>query len=242
MQPFLSIIIPAYNEEQRLHSTLRQVHDFLQSQPYSSEVLVVENGSEDRTLAIARDFAAGHPNFRTLHEEESGKGRAVRRGMLEASGEYRFMCDADLSMPISELPRFLPPLLPDPHIAIASRESPGAVRYGEPEYRHLGGRLINLLIRLLALPKLHDTQCGFKCFRADVAEDLFKYQTINGWSFDIEVLYLAKKRGYPVVELPIPWYYVEGSKVKPVKDAIMLFFDILEIRRNARRGVYAAQV
>jgi len=242
MPPFLSIIIPAFNEEQRLYSTLRQVHDFLQDQPYSSEVLVVENGSRDRTLAIARDFAADHPTFQALHEEHSGKGRAVRRGMLEASGEYRFMCDADLSMPISELPRFLPPQLEDPHIAIASRESPGAVRYGEPEYRHLGGRLINLLIRMLALPHLHDTQCGFKCFRADVAADLFSCQTIEGWSFDIEILYLAHKRGYPVVELPIPWYFVEGSKVKPVKDAIMLFFDILRIRRNARRGMYAPQV
>ena len=242
MPPFLSIIIPAFNEEQRLYSTLRQVHDFLQDQPYSNEVLVVENGSRDRTLAIARDFAADHPTFQALHEEHSGKGRAVRRGMLAAAGEYRFMCDADLSMPISELPRFLPPQLDEPHIVIASRESPGAVRYGEPEYRHLGGRIINLLIRMLALPHLHDTQCGFKCFRADVAADLFSCQTIEGWSFDIEILYLAQKRGYPVVELPISWYYVEGSKVKPVKDAVMLFFDILKIRRNARRGVYVPQV
>ena len=134
---------------------------------------MVENGSQDRTLQIAQDFAALHKRFLAIHETERGKGRAVKRGMLEASGKFRFMCDADLSMPVSEIPRFLPPQLVDYDIAIASREAPGAVRYNEPAYRHLGGRLINLMIRLLALPDLQDTQCGFKCLRDAVAEDLF---------------------------------------------------------------------
>jgi dolichyl-phosphate beta-glucosyltransferase len=242
MSPFLSVIIPAYNEEKRLLSSLEKVATFFSTQSYDYEVLVVENGSHDRTLAIAEEFAQRHPHFKALHEEQNGKGRAVRRGMLEATGDYRFMCDADLSMPIDELPRFLPPQQADAPIVIASREKKGAKRYNEPQYRHLGGRLINLAIRLLALPRLHDTQCGFKCFRADVAEDLFSSQTAMGWSFDIELLYIAKLRGYRVVELPVPWYFSADSKVKPLPDTIKLFLDMLTIRRNARRGVYAQKV
>lgn len=242
MAPFLSIIIPAYNEENRLLKSLQEVDAFLSAQSFTYEVLIVENGSRDQTLEIARGFAEQHPHFNALHEEQSGKGRAVRRGMLEAQGKYRFMCDVDLSMPISELPRFLPPQHKDADIVIASREAKGSIRYDEPLYRHLGGRLINFLIRLLALPELHDTQCGFKCFSAEVAQDLFSNQTIMGWSFDIEILYIARLRGYQVTEIAIPWYYSPDSKVKPVKDALQLFMDILDIRRKARQGVYAQEV
>jgi len=240
--PFLSLIIPAYNEENRLQGTLDQVENFLQEQDFSYEVIVVENGSTDRTLEIAQEFSANHPRVRVVHEDQSGKGRAVRRGMLEVCGQYRFMCDADLSMPIKEINRFLPPNHTDADIVIASREAPGAVRYNEPEYRHFGGRLINWAIRLVALPGLQDTQCGFKSFRAHVAEDLFSCQTMNGWSFDIEVLYIAYKRGYSIVELPVPWYYSEHSHVSPVKDAIKMVVDIFKIRGNARRGMYAKKI
>lgn len=135
--PFLSLIIPAYNEEQRLPRTLTQIQAFLSEQPYESEVLVVENGSQDRTAAVAEEFA---PAVRLLREPNRGKGLAVRRGMLEASGDFRFICDADLSMPIEEVNRFLPPKLDDYDIAIASREVPRAVRYNEPAYRHWIGR------------------------------------------------------------------------------------------------------
>lgn len=235
---FVSIIIPAYNEATRLVASLEKIAVFLEKQPYTSEVLVVENGSQDNTLQLAQDFAAKHPNFRTLRENARGKGLAVRRGMFEARGEHRFMCDADLSMPIGELNRFLPPLMTDADIVIGSREAPGAKRYNEPQYRHLGGRSINTLIRWLVLPKLMDTQCGFKSFSASVAEDIFKYQTINGWSFDIELLYIARLRGYKIIELPIPWYFSPDSHVQPVKDAIRLTLDLLDIRRNAHRGVY----
>ena len=177
--PFLSIIIPAHNEEIRLPRTLRQVFAFLEKQSYSAEVIVVENGSSDRTLEMAREFASRHPNLIVIHEEQAGKGNAVRRGVLEAHGEYRFICDADLSMPIEELEKFLPPVLNGFDIAIASREAPGAVRYNEPSYRHWGGRAINLVIRLLILPGLNDTQCGFKCFRAEAAEKIFRQQTLR---------------------------------------------------------------
>ncbi len=236
--PFLSIIIPAYNEENRLPDTLAQVSDFIQTQPFETEVLVVENGSRDRTLQIAQEYADTHARFQVIHETERGKGRAVKRGMLEAGGKFRFMCDADLSMPVSEIPRFLPPQLVEYDIAIASREAPGSVRYHEPAYRHLGGRLINLMIRLLALPDLQDTQCGFKCLRDVVAKDLFSSLSLTGWSFDIEMLYLARLKGYRIVEVPIPWYFNTDSKVNPLKDSAKMALDILKMRWHVRRGSY----
>jgi glycosyltransferase involved in cell wall biosynthesis len=242
MKPLVSIIIPAYNEEPRLPKTLERVAAFLKTQTFEYEVLVVENGSRDRTLAIAEEFSKDNPRFQALHSRQIGKGRAVRLGMWESQGQYRFMCDADLSMPIEELPRFLPPAIENPKIVIASREAPGAVRYNEPNYRHFGGRGVNLLIRWFALPKLWDTQCGFKLFREDIAEDLFSQQTLMGFSFDVELLYLARQRGYEIVELPIPWYFSPESKVSPIRDGIQLFFDILKIRKNHRQGLYAKKV
>lgn len=234
---FLSVIIPAYNEEHRLPNTVEQAYNFLQAQSYSYEVLIVENGSSDRTLAVAKEFASQHAGFRVL-QSGRGKGEAVRKGMLEAQGEFRFMCDADLSMPIEQINRFFPPALHDFDVAIASREAPGAVRYNEPLYRHLGGRLVNGMIRLLALPGLHDTQCGFKCFRSAVAEDLFRCQTLPGWSFDVELLYIARLRGYRVIEIPIPWYFGSESKVNALRDTWRMMWDILAVRKNARQGLY----
>jgi hypothetical protein len=141
-------------------------------------------------------------------------------------------------MPIDQINRFLPPSLEGADIAIASREARGAVRYNEPAYRHLVGRIFNTMIRLLALPGLQDTQCGFKCFRAPVAEDVFKHQTLGGWSFDVEVLYIAQKHGYRIVELPIPWYYRANSKISVLHDSLRMALDLLVIRRNGLRGVY----
>jgi glycosyltransferase involved in cell wall biosynthesis len=240
LSPFLSIIIPAHNEESRLPRSLEQVFAFLERQAYEAEVLVIENGSTDRTLEVAQRYAAQHPNVRVVHEPGRGKGLAVRRGMLEAGGDYRFMCDADLSMPIEEVNKFLPPQLTGFDVAIGSREVRGAVRYDEPFYRHFGGRLINLAIRVLMLPGLQDTQCGFKCFRAEAARDLFGRQLMDGWSFDIEVLYLAERGGYKIVEVPIDWYYRSESKVNAVQDAVRMIGDMLRIRANMRRGLYDA--
>ncbi len=238
MRPFLSIIIPAYNEETRLPATLEQIFTFLQSQPYISEVLVIENGSRDRTLQVAQAYAQTQPTLKVIHNPERGKGLAVRRGMLEARGEYRFMCDADLSMPASEINRFFPPLLENASVAIASREVAGAVRYNEPAYRHFIGRGYNLLIRWLALPNLQDTQCGFKCFRGEAAEQLFAKQTLTGWSFDVEILFIARRLGHKIVEVPIPWYYNAESKINVFKDSLRMGMDLLKIRINDWRGVY----
>jgi len=230
---FLSIIIPAYNEEQRLPQTLEEIDRYLQQQTYTYEVIVVENGSTDRTTEVAEAFAARHPYVRVLHSRK-GKGAAVKT----ARGEYLFICDADLSMPIEEVSKFLPPVLDDYDIAIASREVPGARRYNEPFYRHLEGRVFNLIVRLLAVPGIHDTQCGFKCFKRDVALDIFPYQTMDGWSFDVEVLYIARKRGYRLVEVPINWYYKANSRINPLHDAINMFLEVLKIRINAWKGLY----
>ncbi|MGD8405770.1 MAG: glycosyltransferase family 2 protein [Anaerolineales bacterium] len=236
--PFLSIIIPAYNEERRLPRTLEQIFTFLDEQSYTAEVLIVENGSNDRTLEIAQKFAEQRKRLFVYAEEERGKGNAVRRGMFEARGDYRFLCDADLSMPIEEVNKFLPPALEGKDIAIASREVPGSVRYNEPHYRHLTGRIFNHLIRFLVLPDLHDTQCGFKCFRAEVAEVVFRYQTLTGWSFDVEILYIAQRKGYQICEVPINWYFKADTKISVWQDSWQMFLDLLTIRRNARRGLY----
>jgi glycosyltransferase involved in cell wall biosynthesis len=237
LNPFFSIVIPAYNEQNRLPGTLEQIFTFLEQQSFPSEVIVVENGSTDRTYAVAQEFASRHANLLVM-QSEKGKGAAVQRGMLQARGEYRFMCDADLSMPVDEIVKFLPPALQSFDIAIASREARGSVRYNEPSYRHWGGRGINFLVQTLILPGLNDTQCGFKCFRARVAEDIFSRQTLHGWSFDIELLYIARRHGYRIVEIPIHWYHFSDSKVSAFQDAVRMIRDIFRIHANARRGTY----
>lgn len=237
-QPYLSIVFPAYNEEQRLPDTLEKTLAFTRSQPYLSEIVIVENGSSDSTLEIARSFAVVNADTTVLHLDRAGKGRAVQTGMLAAKGKYRFICDVDLSMPVSEIPRFLPPNLEGVDIAIASREAAGSVRYDEPYYRHFVGRIFNNLVRWLVLPQLQDTQCGFKCFTAEVVEKLFPLVTIPGWTFDVEVLAIAFKMGYRIQELPIPWYYKPHSKVKVLRDSMRMARDLIEIRRKLRRGDY----
>ncbi|HET6598148.1 MAG TPA: dolichyl-phosphate beta-glucosyltransferase [Anaerolineales bacterium] len=238
MNLFLSIVIPAYNEENRLPHTLEQVFHFLEKQPFSSEILVVENGSNDRTFEIAQEYASRLANVHVLHSEQRGKGLAIQRGVMVAAGEYVFMCDADLSMPVEEIQKFIPPQLQNVDIAIASREASGSVRYNEPYYRHFTGRVFNTLIRLLVLPGLQDTQCGFKCIRAQVARDIFPYQTLTGWAFDVELLFIARRLGYRIVEIPIDWYFNADSKISVVRDSLRMFLDLLRIRRNARRGLY----
>lgn len=238
--PYLSIIIPAYNEEHRLPQTLQEIDAFLSRQAYTFEVIVVENGSTDRTTEVAEAFAATHPYVRVLHSRQ-GKGAAVKTGMLNARGDYLFICDADLSMPIEEVNKFLPPVLDSYDVAIASREVPGARRYNEPLFRHLEGRVFNWIVQLLAVPGIRDTQCGFKCFRREVALDIFPYQTMDGWSFDVEVLYIARQRGYRLVEVPINWYYKENSRINPIKDAVEMFLEVVKIRINAWRGLYGVE-
>ncbi|HLF27663.1 MAG TPA: dolichyl-phosphate beta-glucosyltransferase [Anaerolineae bacterium] len=237
-QPFLSIIIPAYNEALRLPASLNQIAEFIVTQNYPVEVIVVNNNSRDATPQIAEEFAAEQPYACVLHEPRQGKGAAVRTGMLAARGEYLFICDADLSMPIEEIGKFMPPAIDSYDVAIASREAPGARRIGEPQYRHLMGRVFNTLVRVLAIPHIQDTQCGFKVFRREAAHTVFPLQTIEGWGFDVEVLFIALRRGYRLVEVPITWYYRPQTKINPLRDSINMVTEVLRVRLNGWRGVY----
>lgn len=235
---FLSIILPAHNEENRLPNAFRKLDEFLSKQPYRSEVLVVENGSQDRTYALAQEYGAKKSYIRVIREQESGKGRAIRRGMLESIGDYRFYCDVDFSMPVDLISKFIPPANPIMDISIGSREVPGAIRFNEPLIRHYTGRIFNKLVRQIALPDIQDSQCGFKCFRAEVAEKVFLLQTINGWTFDVEVLFIARKLGYGIKEIPVPWFYNPDSKIRILHDSYRMFTDLIQIRINDARGYY----
>ena len=260
--PLLSIVVPAHNEESRLPSTLEELTRWQQRQDFASEVVVVENGSTDRTANVVLQFQRLHPAVRLIEDVPRGKGIAVRTGMLAARGEWRFLCDADLSMPIHDLDKFLllagisaggrpsaeRPSTSDlptagssgrPEVLIASREAPGARRIGEPWHRHVMGRVYNLIVQALALPGLNDTQCGFKLFSARAADDLFRRARLGGWGFDPEVLFLARRLGYAVVEVPIEWHYSADSRVRPVSDTLEMVRDLARIRWNAWRGVYA---
>jgi glycosyltransferase involved in cell wall biosynthesis len=235
--PFLSIVIPAHNEEHRLGPTLERISAYLDKQPYDSEVLVVENGSSDRTLELAQQFAARWPRLRALKETQRGKGLAVRRGMVEARGQYRFLCDADLSMPIEDIERFLPPRLSGIGVAIGSREAKESTVV-EPWRRRLIGRVFNTMVRLLVLRGIRDTQCGFKCFSAAAADAVFRRQRLDGLTFDVEVLYIARRHGFEIAEVPITWTYDADTRVRMGSDSYKMARDLLAIRRNARKGLY----
>jgi len=238
--PFLSIVIPAHNEELRLPPSLVKIDVFLQKQDYTAEVIIVENGSKDRTYEVALEYAERYPYIRVIQSPDNlrGKGLAVKQGMLAAQGEWRFICDADLSMEIDDLVYFLPPYTNGHQVIIASREVNGAKRINEPAYRHLMGRVNNIIIKLAALPDFEDTQCGFKMFHETVAEDLFDVQQMNGIGFDVELLFIAKKRGYSIKEIPITWYYDPYSTMRLWDDSVKMLREIWEIRQNWRKGVY----
>jgi len=238
-QIYLSIIIPVYNEESRIGSTLEQVAAFLNRWPNTWEVVVADDGSTDGTAQIVGQFVAEHAGMRLLSLPHRGKGWAVKNGMLAAKGQYRLFCDADLSVPIEQVERLLPGQGGDTDVAVGSREAPGAKRYDEPQRRHLMGRLYNAMVRWLAIRGLKDTQCGFKCFRGEIVPQLFQKQTIDGFGFDVEILFLAQRAGLVLQEIGVDWYYRERSKVRPLHDTIAMTRDLLKIRwhhRKARLG------
>jgi dolichyl-phosphate beta-glucosyltransferase len=238
-RPFLSIVVPAHNEELRLPRCLTLIEAFLKTQPYQAEVLIVENGSHDRTLEVARDYAQSRRWIRPLQVDGRGKGQAVRAGMLAARGDYRFMCDVDLSMPIEEIVAFLPPHTRGYDLVIASRQGEGARRVGEPLHRYIMGRVHSTIVRLIAIRGFADTQCGFKMFSRQAAEDLFRVQQIQGIGFDVELLMIARSRGYKIKQVPIVWHYDSDSRIQLVKDSLGMLRDTWSVRSNLRSGVYA---
>lgn len=235
--PYLSVVIPAYNEERRISSTLARLHGYLAQQPYGSEILVVSNGSRDRTVEVVQECARTVPNISVVSIPQKGKGVASKTGVLRSRGEIIFLCDADLSMPAEGLDRILR-ATETADIAAGSREAPGARRFQEPWYRHLMGRIFNRLVQLLAVPGVEDTQAGFKAFRRPVALKLFERQAVNGFGFDVELLYLARKYGYVTREVPIDWYFDADTRVRPGIDTLSMLGELIQIRVRDLLGRY----
>ncbi len=238
MPPYLSVIIPAFNEEARIVHTLEEVVAHLSKQAYGWEVVVVDDGSSDGTLGVVTEWAACCENVRIEAMPHVGKGWAVRHGMLSSTGERRFMCDADLSMPIGQVDAFLQKMSEGYDVVVGSREVSGARRFGEPALRHLMGRAFNYLVRSLVLRKFQDTQCGAKCFRSEAAESLFRHQRIRGFGFDAEILFLARKEHMRLVEVPIDWYHDPDSRVRPLIDSFLMLRDMILVRWNHIAGRY----
>ena len=232
----LSIVVPAFNEARRLPSTLRQLNDYLGRHSWDWEIRVVDDGSTDGTADAVLAAAASNPRIVLQREPHRGKGGAVRAGLLGARGDFRFMCDADLSMPPEELPRFLPPQLQSFDVAIGSREGSGARRVGEPLRRHLIGRVFNYLIQVIAARGMADTQCGFKMFTANAVQAIFPHTTLDGWAFDVEVLCIARTLGLRIVEVPIEWHHRAESQVSPIRDSWGMLRDLFKVRMRIRRG------
>jgi dolichyl-phosphate beta-glucosyltransferase len=235
--PFLSIVIPAYNEERRLPASLHRLHDYLSQQSYAWEIIVVSNGCTDRTDAVVREAAQTIPHLRLLTLVERGKGLACREGALDSHGEIVFLCDADLSMPPGELALFLQ-AIEQVDVVVGSREAPGSHRYNEPWHRHLMGRVFNWLVQVVAVKGIQDTQCGFKAFRRPAAQELFSRQVLHGFGFDVELLYLAQKFGYTMQELPIDWYFDADTRVRPGIDSLAMMEELFMLKIRDLLGRY----
>lgn len=236
----LSIIIPAYNEEERLPRTLERVVAYLGRRGTKFEIIVVDDGSTDGTVETALSLARRAPIRVLRNDRNRGKGYSVRRGMLEAEGELRLFTDADLSTPIEELPKLERAVLEEGFdIAIASRGLPQSrLPVRQPFWREALGRTFNLYIQLLLLPGIWDTQCGFKLFTARAAEEVFRRVTIEGFGFDFEALYIAKKLGFRIKEVPVTWYHSPKTKVKVLRDGLRMGLEALKVRANDLKGVY----
>lgn len=233
----LTIIIPAYNEEKRLPGTLRTIYQYLagRGELDHTEVIVVDDGSKDQTAEIVRSVAQSWPQLRLVaFAHNQGKGAAVKAGVTASQGNRIFFCDADLSTPIDELPKFLPPSGPHAEVVIGSRELKGARRINEPFYRHVMGRVFNLLVQMLVIKGISDTQCGFKCLTGSAARVLCSQQELSGMSFDVELLALAQAMGMSIAEVPVLWRHEQNSRVRPVQDTFMMFRDILRLRQRMR--------
>ncbi len=247
-QPHLSVVIPSYNEKRNLgRDVLQEVAEYLKKQPYTWEVILSDDGSSDGTTPALKEFASTHPGFKVQENIHAGKGPTVQSGMLAATGDWRLFTDFDQSTPLSEIEK-LWPFIDQYPVVIGSREIKGALRDKEPWYRHLMGRGFNLMVQTLAVPGILDTQCGFKLFSAEAATNLFEALSVYGrvherhdaftGAFDVEILYLARKRGFKIKEVPILWRHHETDRVSPIKDSLRMFKDIIKVRLANIQGKY----
>ncbi len=236
----LSVVIPAFDEEERLPKTLLSLAEWLAGRPGAHEVLVVDDGSTDGTRAVCERLSAQLPRFRLLGGGANrGKGHAVRTGMLAARGAVRVMSDADGSMPASEIGKLLAPIDESrAAIAIGSRYVGGAAPFGQPLWRRTWSRLTNAIERLALVPGIRDIHCGYKAFSAEAADGIFSRARIDGWAFDIEVLALASRLGWPVMEVGIDWRDDPRSRVHALRDLGKVVRETLALERNFRVDVY----
>lgn len=246
-KPFLSVIIPSYNEKSNLNrKTLEKVYEYLCNQKYSFELLLADDGSTDGTAKALKEFASNKKRVRFLGMEHAGKGPTVKKAILEATGHYRLYTDFDQSTPIQEIQKMLPFFDRGYDMVIGSREIHGSARQKEPFYRHLMGKGFNFLVKVFAVRGIHDTQCGFKVMSEKLVEDIFpkisitiqaKKDAFTG-AFDVELLYLAKKAGFQIAEVPVQWMHVKTVRVSPIKDSSRMLIQLIRIKIATLLGKY----
>lgn len=247
-RPSLTLVIPAYNEAHNVEATLAAAVVQFADYPAAWRVLLVDDGSDDDTLALARAFAATHPQVEALTIAHGGKAAALRAGMRAATTDVVLFSDADLATPLTYLPRFLDEIAAGADVVIASREGAGSRRIGEPWHRHVMGRVFNRLVQLLLLPGIEDSQCGFKMFTREISESILRNarlyrdaETVTGarvTAFDVEMLVIARRHGARIVSIPVVWTYGIRSKVSPVRDTITNFRDVMAVTINDRLHKY----
>ncbi len=245
-----SIVIPVYNEETRATKTLTQVLSFMNAFAPAFEIIVVDDGSKDKTADSVEAYIKDHPEIKLIRNEHKGKGPTVKTGVLASSGKYIYTIDCDLSTPMEELKRLSNWIIDNNYdIVIASREGLGARREGEPVYRHIMGRVFNFWVQTLALKGIQDSQCGFKLYKSDVAKSVFSDLMVYGegpkklasaflGAFDVEVLFIAKSRGYKIKEVPVKWVFAKTTRLNPIVDSYRMARDVLRIKILGIKGAY----
>ena len=236
----LSVIIPAYNEEALIVSTLNCLHDYLLARPERSEIIVVDDGSQDQTVEFVRQLQKYNDHIRLLiNEQNMGKGFSIRRGVLESRGQFVIFTDADLPYELGAIEGFLQALRDGCDLAVGSRVLPGSDVKGVPLLRYVAGQVFSWMVQAVLFQGLPDTQCGFKSFKADAAKEIFRRLTIGGFGFDVEMLFIARKRKYAIQ--PVPVHMIEHrqrSRVRLVTDSFKMFANLFMVRWNDLQGKY----